>query len=79
MSMMVYTGTPARYISITASECRECVLILLGLKPRRALPMVAQADLSIVITCLDVICSCLTWFQTVQTEVSSEMPDDVQI
>jgi hypothetical protein len=34
MSMMVYIGTPARYISIAAPEQRDCVPILLALKPR---------------------------------------------
>ncbi len=41
MSMMVYTGTPARYISIVAPDQRECVLFLLGLNPRQALPIAA--------------------------------------
>ena len=53
------------YISIVAPKPKKCVPILLGLKPRCVLPMVAQADLSVVITCLDVICLCLAWFQTV--------------
>ena len=41
--------------------------------------MVAQADLSVVITCLDIICLRLAWFQTVQTEVSSVVPEYGQI
>jgi hypothetical protein len=41
--------------------------------------MVAQADLSSVITCLDVICLRLARFQTVQTEVSSVVPKYFQI
>ena len=50
-----------------------------GLKPRRALPMVAQAALSVLITWCDVICSLLSWRQTVQTGVSSVVPGYVQI
>ncbi len=79
MSMMVYNGTPARYISIVAPEQRECVPILLGLKPRQAPPMIAQADQSDAITWPDVICSHLPLRQFVQTEVSSVVPGYVQI
>jgi hypothetical protein len=41
--------------------------------------MVSQADMSNMITCLDVICSRLAWVQTVQTEVSSVVPGYFQI
>ncbi len=44
MGMMVYTGTLARYISIAAPKQRECVPTSLGLKPRQAPSIVAQAD-----------------------------------
>ncbi len=37
-SMMVYTGTLARYITIAAPKQRECVPISLGLKPGQELP-----------------------------------------
>jgi hypothetical protein len=79
MSMMVYTGTPARYISIKAPEQRECVPTSLGLKLRQAPPMVAQADQSDANTWCNVICSPLLWHQIMQTEVSSVVPGYVQV
>ncbi len=71
--------TTARYISIAAPKQRECVPILLGSKPRQAPPMVAQADQSDAIIWQNVICSHLSWRQTMQTEVSSVVPGYVQI
>ena len=68
-----------RYISIAAPDRSECVPISSGSKPRRALLMVAQAALSVLITWCDVICSLLLWRQTVQTGVSSVVPGYVQI
>ncbi len=43
ISIIVYTGTPARCISMAAPDRREWVPILCGSKPRRALPMEAHA------------------------------------
>jgi hypothetical protein len=79
MSMMVYTGTPVRYISIAVPKQRECVPTLLGSKPRRAPPMVVQADRSDANTWRNVICLRLLWHQVMQTEVSSVGPAYVQI
>ncbi len=43
MSMIVYTGNPARYIYITSPEQRKRVPILLCLKLRWALPITVEA------------------------------------
>ncbi len=79
MSMMVYTGTQMRYISIAAPKQREWVLILIGSKPRQALPMVVHAARSMVITCCDDVCSSLPWRQPARTWVSCVVPGYVQI
>ena len=64
---------------MAAPEQRECMPILLGSKPRRALPMVAHAAQRDVITWREVICSSLSWRQTVHTKVSDDVPGYVQI
>ena len=44
-NMMVYTGTPAKYIANVAAEQLEWVLMLEGLNPRLDSPMEATATL----------------------------------
>ncbi len=77
--MMVYTGTPARYISIAAPNRREWAPISFGSKPRCTLPMEADAAPSAVSIWRDEICSSLLWRQIAQTGVSSVVPGYVQI
>ncbi len=79
MSMLVYTGTPARYISIAAPEGREWVPIFLCLKLRQVLLITVEAARSAMRTCFDVMFSSLSWRQTAQTGVSGVVSWYVQI
>ncbi len=74
-----HTGMPARYISIAALNCRECVPIFCSSKRSWPLPTEAQAEQSAASTWCDAILSSLSCCQTMQTGVSGDVPGYFQI
>ena len=75
MSMMVYTGTPARYIAMAAADRLEWVPTSAASKPRTSFPIAVTRSRIRSRTCLDVtrpVVPSAFWY--VQTGESAEVP-----